>query len=98
MPRVGQSKKSKAGVDIGCDKHGKPIQVGETYYHWKFLYGPKKRRATWRAVTQKGSELTQSKMSGVYAAPYSSKQPCTSKTLTGNFAGALVTISLPTML
>lgn len=67
MPAVKTQKKSSRGVRvcgrIGC---GREIQPGETYYIFAFRYGGKHFRCS--EHYPKPSELTQSKMSGVYAA------------------------------
>lgn len=66
MPRVNSQKKSNRGGDRICGRCGKKIQVGERFYWWKFRYGGKQIRC-WEHPP-KPSELTQSKMSTVYAA------------------------------
>lgn len=57
MPRVHVQK-------AGKDYPALDIKKGDTYYWWKFRYGGKRMSKT----PPKPSELTQSKMSGVYAA------------------------------
>lgn len=66
MPRVKEQKKSKRGTRI-CGREGCGIEIkpGETYYWWSFRYGGRQVRCS--AHFPKQSELTQSKMSGVYA-------------------------------
>src|SRR5436853_7182846 len=67
MPRVKRQKKSTRGTRvcgaIGC---GKEIQPGEAYFTWSFRYGGRQVRCLEHPPKQ--SELTQSKMSTVYAA------------------------------
>jgi len=66
MPRVNTATKNKAGKEVQCGRCGKKIEPKEKYYHFKFRYGGKHYRCS--AHFPRPSELTQSKMSGVYAA------------------------------
>lgn len=50
-----------------CDKCGKEIKAGQKYKWWKFRYGGKRIRCG-ECPMPRQSELTQSKMGGVYAA------------------------------
>lgn len=66
MPRVNSKKKGTAGKDYQCGRCGRKIEPGETYYSWDFRYGGTQRRCKDHYPRQ--SELTQSKMAGVYTA------------------------------
>ncbi len=69
MPRVSTKTKSKGGKTgtYQCDGCSDPIVPGQKYFEWSFRYGGTHRQhVTHGAVKQ--SQLTQSKMSGVYAA------------------------------
>jgi hypothetical protein len=66
MPRV--TSVAKAQKSPGkCGKCGKEIKAGEQYKWWAFRYGGKHVRCA-TCPMPRPSELTQSKMSGVYAA------------------------------
>jgi hypothetical protein len=66
MPRVLEKTKNRAGAERSCGRCGKVIQPGERYLSWSFRYGG----TYYRCIEHppKPSDLTQSKMSGVYAA------------------------------
>lgn len=71
MPRVLMKKKSKAGKAgkaIECGKCGCKITPGMTYKTWAFRYGGKRVRCDKPKCRPRESDLTQSKMSGAYAA------------------------------
>jgi hypothetical protein len=66
MPRV--TSVAKAQKSPGkCGKCGAEIKAGEAYKWWAFRYGGKRVRCG-SCPTPRASELTQSKMSGVFAA------------------------------
>jgi hypothetical protein len=67
MPRVNHVKKSQK--DQGrCSKCGKELPKGSPYIWIKFRHGGKYKRCTDSQCAFRASDLTQSKMSGVYAA------------------------------
>lgn len=67
MPRVRTKTKSRAGQKYHCGKCGKAIKPKEKYYEWKFRYGGTHRQHE-SCGYPRASQLTQSKMSTVYAA------------------------------
>jgi hypothetical protein len=67
MPRVATKKKNKAGKPYDCCKCSDKIKAGESYYEWSFRYGGTYRQHTSHG-SPKASQLTQSKLSGAYAA------------------------------
>ena len=67
MPRVSEKKKNKAGKPYDCGQCSDKIVAGETYYEWSFRYGGTHRQHA-KHGRPKQSQLTQSKMSGVYSA------------------------------
>lgn len=66
MPRVKTVKKNRAGAVRFCGRCRAEILPGDTYYRWSFRYGGTHYRC--QAHRPRPSELTQSLMSGVYAA------------------------------
>lgn len=66
MPRVNTATKNKAGKEIKCGRCGEKIEPGQKYFHYSFRYGGKHVRCS--KHYPRPSELTQSKMSGAYAA------------------------------
>lgn len=66
MPRVNSAMKNRAGKKIKCGRCGKEIKPGDKYFYFTFRYGGKHIRCA--EHYPRPSELTQSKMSGVYAA------------------------------
>lgn len=66
MPRVNSATKNRAGKQIKCGRCGRRIPPGEKYFHFTFRYGGKHVRC--KDHYPRPSELTQSKMSGVYSA------------------------------
>jgi chromosome segregation ATPase len=67
MPRVAVKTKNKAGKPYGCDRCADEIVAGQRYYEWSFRYGGTHRQHESHGHP-KPSQLTQSKMSGAYAA------------------------------
>lgn len=67
MPKVKLVTKSKAGKPYSCDKCRKAIEPGQQYYSWSFRFGGTQRQHQDCGVPR-ASQLTQSKMSGVYSA------------------------------
>ena len=67
MPRVVTKKKSSRGAAYRCDVCPNPIVAGEQYHEWSFRYGGTHRQHASHGHP-KPSQLTQSKMSGVYMA------------------------------
>jgi hypothetical protein len=66
MPRVNARTKNRAGKERSCGRCGKKIEPGDRYYTWSFRYGGTHFRCA--AHYPRPSELTQSKLSAVYAA------------------------------
>jgi hypothetical protein len=68
VPRVYTQKKSSRGTERRCGRYGcgKVIEPGERYFQFSFRYGGTHYRCAEHRPRQ--SELTQSKMSAVYAA------------------------------
>jgi len=66
MPRVNTATKSRVGKEIMCRRCHRKIEPGERYFYYKFRYGGKYTHC--KLHPPRASELTQSKMSGVYAA------------------------------
>jgi hypothetical protein len=66
MPKVYKQKKSSRGAVRTCGRCGREIKPGEQYYQWSFRFGG--TRYNCADHYPRASELTQSKMSGVYAA------------------------------
>lgn len=66
MPRVITKTKNRAGRERQCGRCGRKIEPGDKYYTWSFRYGGTAYRCIEHRPRQ--SELTQSKMSTVYAA------------------------------
>ena len=75
MPRVSTKKKNKGGKaeSYRCDSCQEPIVAGQEYYEWSFRYGGTHRQHTTHGHP-KQSQLTQSKMSGVYSAIESAEE------------------------
>lgn len=67
MPRVTTVKKARKEQGT-CGKCGIELKAGDAYRWWKFRYGGKRFRCTKPECTPRASDLTQSKMSTVYAA------------------------------
>jgi hypothetical protein len=67
MARAHLKTKNKAGQPYNCCRCAGKIVAGEKYYEWKFRYGGQYRQHASHG-SPKQSQLTQSKMSGVYAA------------------------------
>lgn len=67
MPRVSEKKKNNAGQPYGCDRCPEKIKPGDKYFEWSFRYGGTHRQHISHGKP-KQSQLTQSKMSGVYSA------------------------------
>ena len=67
MPRVIEKKKNSAGSPYDCCQCAEKIKSGENYYEWSFRYGGTYRQHTAHGHP-KASQLTQSKLSGAYAA------------------------------
>lgn len=67
MPRVYEKTKSTAGKPYSCGKCSSNIEPKTKYYEWSFRYGGTHRRHV-ACGRPRQSELTQSKMSSVYAA------------------------------
>lgn len=66
MAKVLTRKKSQAGADRHCDRCGRWITPGETYYTWSFRYGGS--RFACKEHYPRQSETTQSIMAEVYSA------------------------------
>jgi hypothetical protein len=67
MPRITTVKKARKAQG-NCGRCGKAIEVGDSYRWWKFRYGGRSIRCLDVGCAPRASELTQSKMSTVYAA------------------------------
>lgn len=87
MPQVQERTKSNKGTAT-CNKCRKPIIAGEKYYKWAFRYGPKNTRHV-ACGRPRQSELTQSKMSGVYAAVEAAEDAIAIATEAADIASAL---------
>lgn len=68
MPRVIVQKKNRSGKERACGKCQTVIQPGEQYKKWSFRYGGTRYRCMKPECAPRPSDLTQSKMSEVYAA------------------------------
>jgi hypothetical protein len=90
MPRVSTKKKNKSGKaeSYRCDSCAEPIVAGQSYYEWSFRYGGTHRQHTEHAHP-KQSQLTQSKMSGVYSAIEAAEEALGSATCTEDIREAL---------
>lgn len=73
MPKVSEKKKNKGGQPYICEGCSDKIVPGESYYQWSFRFGGTHRQHT-KHGSPKQSQLTQSKMSGVYAAVESAER------------------------
>jgi hypothetical protein len=80
MPRVNTQKKSTRGKDIRCGRCGAEIVPGEDYFKWSFRYGG--TRTNCYRHRPRPSELTQSKLSEVYAAVESAEDALKGEGLT----------------
>jgi hypothetical protein len=73
MARATMKKKNKAGKPYSCCRCQEKIVAGQQYYEWSFRYGGTYRQHSTHGAP-KQSQLTQSKMSGVYAAVESAEE------------------------
>ena len=67
MPRINHVEKARKDQGA-CGKCGEPIIAGSPYNHISFRYGGKRKRHATKECQFRASDLTQSKMSAVYAA------------------------------
>lgn len=67
MARFTKHKKSSRGEAFRCCRCVEPISVGQEYYTWAFAFGATYYQHATHGIP-KPSQLTQSKLSGVYAA------------------------------
>ena len=87
MPRVTSHKKNKVGT-FRCDKCSEPIIVGQEFYSWAFRYGGKHYQHTSHGAPTP-SQLTQSKLSAVYAAAESAESAIASAESVDDLTAAL---------
>ena len=73
MPRVSTKKKNSAGLPYDCCRCSNKITAGNQYYEWSFRYGGTYRQHVSHG-NPKQSQLTQSKLSGAYAAIESAEE------------------------
>lgn len=90
MPRVFSKTKSTRGKQYTCVKCAKPIVAGERYHEWSFRFGGDRRQHA-ACGYPKQSQLTQSKMSSVYAAIESAEESINSATTVEDVKSALDT-------
>jgi|SRR5579859_2023094 len=88
MPRVHSKTKNKAGEPYPCVLCSETIKAGEKYYEWSFRYGGTKRQHQSHG-SPKPSQLTQSKMSGAYAAIEAAEDAIQSAASVEDLAAAL---------
>jgi len=88
MPRVTTKTKSRSGKDYTCESCHKKIEPGTKYYKWSFRYGGTHRQCA-ACGMPKQSQLTQSKMSGFYAAIEAAEAAINSATSIDDLASAL---------
>jgi DNA-directed RNA polymerase subunit RPC12/RpoP len=67
MPRVETKTKNRAGSEYHCGRCGKKIEPGQKYRVWEFRYGGKHIRCDGPNCAPRESELTQGRMSEIYA-------------------------------
>lgn len=67
MPRVNEKTKNSAGKPYDCNKCEVPIKAGDKYYQWTF-YRCRPSRQHVTCGYPRSSQLTNSKLSGAYAA------------------------------
>jgi hypothetical protein len=90
MPRVNTKTKNKAGKAYNCDRCGEPIRAGEQYHEWSFRYGGTHRQHASHG-NPRASQLTQSKLSGAYAAIEGAEDSISGATTAEDIAQALTT-------
>ena len=73
MPKVSTKKKNSAGLPYDCCRCSDKITAGNSYYEWSFRYGGTYRQHVSHG-SPKQSQLTQSKLSGAYAAIESAEE------------------------
>lgn len=73
MPKVSTKKKNSAGKPYDCGKCPDLIECGQQYYEWSFRFGGTHRQHKTHGYP-KPSQLTQSKLSGAYAAIESAEE------------------------
>jgi len=73
MPRVNHVKKCRKDQGA-CGRCGAPLPVGSAYRYWEFRYGGRHVRCMKAECNPRASELTQSKLSEVYAAQEDGEQ------------------------
>lgn len=88
MARAKLKKKNKAGKPYSCCRCSEKIVAGQEYYVWAFRYGGKYRQHATHGAP-KPSQLTQSKMSGAYAAIETAEEAINTATTVADIASAL---------
>lgn len=92
MPRVTTKKKSNRGKPYHCIGCRKPIVAGEEYSEWSFFRSsPSRKHAS--CGHPKSSELTQSKLSSVYAAVEDAEQSIAGATEPSDISSALESVA-----
>lgn len=90
MPRVNMKTKSARGRERTCGRCGATIAPGEKYYYWDFRYGGTNFRCHLHYPRQ--SELTQSKMSAIYAAQEDAAESMPSTSTMEEISGILESV------
>jgi hypothetical protein len=88
MARATRKTKNKAGEPYSCCRCADKIIAGQDYYEWKFRYGGQYRQHALHGAP-KQSHLTQSKMSGAYAAIEAAQEALVSAACAEDIAAAL---------
>lgn len=92
MPRVATKTKSNRGKPYTCIGCRKPIVAGEEYSEWSFFRSSPSRKHT-ACGRPRQSELTQSKLSSVYAAMEDAEVSIASATEKEDIASALESVA-----
>lgn len=90
MPRVATKTKSKAGKPYDCSRCAEPIKAGDKYYEWSFYRSSPTRQHESHGYP-KPSQLTQSKLSGAYAAIEDAEETISTADNAADMAQALTT-------
>lgn len=88
MPRVNVVKKARKSQGT-CGKCGDELKAGEPYRWWEFRYGGARKRCMKPTCSPRPSDLTQSKMAGVYQAQESASDSLHSATTVEDIAQSL---------
>lgn len=93
MPRVITATKNHAGKARNCGRCGEPIIPGEKYRKWSFRYGGTHFRCGRTSCNPRPSELTQSKLSTVYAAQEDAHDTIGAATTVEDITGAVEAVA-----